>query len=113
MAKWESLKFIKQVKVVPEGPSQSQMYMDMIDEQREYLGMAVTATCVPYVSGHREHVLRYGGGWKTHFEVDFPEDFKKLVQYYGDYDLAYDAYQALQMMVRKTWMDEAQAKLNP
>ena len=114
MKNWESLRFIKQVRVVPqEGKTQSRMYMDLIDDSHEYMDMYISPMTVPRIYDHRQHVLKYGDGWVTHIETDFPEDFKKLVQHFGDYEVAYKVYMSLQKPVKSTWMDEAEGKLNP
>lgn len=104
---WKQLQFIKQIVVKPEDPTKH-MFVQLdeeveVDEDPWYIG--------PLRAVSRDRSIKLGANTMYQIEVDYPEDFKKLVAVTGDCAEAYRIYQALQRKVPDNWEDHGQGNV--
>lgn len=98
---WRSLQSIKQVVIKPEDPKKD-MWIEYVDDT-EY-------DYDPFYEGNRmpvsrDHAIKLGANAMFTVEMDYPEEFKKLVAATGDCTEAYRLYQALQKKAPDNWAD--------
>lgn len=98
---WKELQFIKQIVIKPEDPKEP-MWVELKDDSEyEYN---------PWYEGRqllvsRDRAIKLGANTMYSIEMDYPEDFKKLVAATGDCGEAYRMYKALQKKVPDNWAD--------
>lgn len=96
---WDSLLFVKEITFTPNGKNPSQPSIE--NEVHDY--WVNSYSCIERSS---ETNIRFGSDWTMNYVGDYPEEFKKLAQRLGR-PLAYEAYQALQKVVKDDWEDNA------
>lgn len=97
---WKELQFIKQIVIKPED-AKNPMWVEFKDDI-EYVDITYSNKQMIL---NRDRAIRLGANTMYQVEMDYPEDFKKLVAATGDCDEAYRLYKALQKKVPDNWAD--------
>lgn len=98
---WRELQFIKQIIIKPEDPK-NPMWVTFKEDTDYDTDWVVDGSCVPRVVA-RDRGIQLGANAMYTVEMDYPEDFKKLVAATADLDEAYRLYQMLQRGVPEGW----------
>jgi hypothetical protein len=100
---WKDLRFIKQIVIKPED-AKNPMWVEFKDDieyaEIGYMGSEMILS--------RDRAIRLGANTMYMVEMDYPEDFKKLVVATGDTEEAYRIYQQLQKKVPDNWANYAE-----
>jgi len=100
---WKELQFIKQIVIKPED-AKNPMWVEFKDDI-EYTDIGYTGSEMIL---SRDRAIRLGANTMYTVEMDYPEDFKKLVVSCGNLQRAYDAYKQLQREVPGNWATYAE-----
>lgn len=100
---WRDLQFIKQIVIKPEDPK-NPMCVTFKEDTDYDTDWVVDGSCVPRLVA-RDRGIQLGANAMYTVELDYPEDFKKLVAVTGDCAESYRIYQALQKKVPDNWAD--------
>ncbi len=103
MKTWKDLKFIKQIVIRPENADKP-MWVEFKDDI-EYGEIGYTHSEMVL---SRDRAIKLGANTMYMIEMDYPEDFKKLVVATGDTEEAYRIYQQLQRKVPDNWANYAE-----
>ena len=97
---WKELQYIKQVVIKPEDPN-NPMWVEFKDES-DYEDVFDLGSS-PRMLISRDRSIKLGANTMYEIQMDYPEDFKKLVAATGDCAEAYRIYQALQRKTPDNW----------
>jgi proteasome assembly chaperone (PAC2) family protein len=102
---WKELQFIKQIIIKPEN-AKNPMWVEFKDES-DYEDVFDLSSS-PRMLIHRDRSIKLVANAMYEVQMDYPEDFKKLVVATGDLAEACKIYQALQRKALSNWTDYTQ-----
>lgn len=102
---WKELQFIKQIVIKPEDAKEP-MWVTFKDEA-DYEDSFELGS-LPRMLVSRDRSISLGANTMYQIEMDYPEDFKKLVALTGDLIEAYNIYKGLQRRLPENWADYVQ-----
>lgn len=100
---WKELQFIKQIVIKPED-AKNPMWIEFRDDI-EYSDIEYSNRQMIL---NRDRSIKLGANTMYTIEMDYPEDFKKLVALMGDLGEAYKIYKGLQRKLLDKWEDYVQ-----
>lgn len=103
---WKELQFIKQIVIKPEDPNHP-MWVDFKDES-DYEEFVIDGQTTGPLQVSRDRSIKLGANTMYTVEMDYPEDFKKLVALTGHLAEAYNIYMGMQRKLPDNWADYVQ-----
>lgn len=100
---WKELQFIKTVVIKPEDPK-NPMWVQFTDDAEYEFSDLIS----PLRVMSRDRSIKLGANAMYTVEMDYPEDFKKLVALTGDLTEAYNIYKGMQRKLQDNWADYVQ-----